>query len=726
MNYHKYCIATMAAPLAMYAAPSFAQGQAVEPPQEQATSDTQVEEIIVTAQRRGENLQNVPIAITALSASRLQATGVLTAQDLSTVTPSLQMPAQAGYLLPRLRGIGTSVIGPGIENTVALYVDGVYQASSPASIFSLTGIERIEVLKGPQGTLFGRNATGGLIQIVTREPEPGFSGNGAISYGNYDTVSADAYIAGGSDTVRVSLAGRYAHQGDGFGYNFARGEDANTVRDDLALRGKMVFLPADGTKVTFSADYARTRGSYPEARMFPGAPARNDPNPPSGPFDTNNNTQSIKSLDAGGASLRVDQDVGAIGLTSISAYRRSTFHSVVDLDRTPANLVFIDNTQQDRQFSQELQLHSTRGSTIDWLVGGYYFWSKSGFEPSILTNYPPTAPAPRTVTVDGNQSTESLAAFGQLTVPLTDQLRATAGLRYTTEKRSIDTGSIVALISGPTLATAAQDDSRRYNKLTWRAALDYQPTPDVLLYLSYNRGFKSGGFNVTTPGAAPYEPEVLDAFEFGAKLDLFDRRLRINSAVFYYDYSNIQVAYFIGASGGTLGIRNGSSATVYGADVDLSLILAPGLTLQGGASLIHDRFGDFPNAVINTPLPGGGNASGVFQAKGNRLPFTSDFSGNIGLDYARELSSGKLTANVTLYYNDGYYPEADNIRRVDGYAKLNASLGWRFGESGVGVRIWGRNLTNKAIPTFIGSVAAGTGITYEPPRTYGASLTVDF
>ncbi|HEX8445217.1 MAG TPA: TonB-dependent receptor, partial [Sphingomonas sp.] len=465
------------------------------------------------------------------------------------------------------------------------------------------------------------------------------------------------------------------------------------------------------------------------------------PTPPTGAFNSNNNIPTLRSLDGGGVSLRADQELGAVNLVSITAFRKSVFTSAFDLDRTPANVARIDNVQRDRQFSQEVQLSSRDLTPLRWILGGYYFHARSAFDPSLVYTPlvtpnrvgPPTVvPSGLLATNVGRQVTDSLAAFGQTTYALTPLLNVTAGLRYTSEKRDIDTATVrTRVATGALVSSDALADTKRFNKLTWRIALDYQLTPDSLAYLSYNRGFKSGGYNISTPDVkSPYLPETLDAYEAGLKMQLLDRRLRINPSFFYYDYRNIQVGFFPGAFGGTIGITNGPKATIYGADIDLEVVLARGLKLFGGASLIHGRFGDFPNAIYSVPRAGGGNTTGTaasfgLNAQGNQLPFTSPFTGNLGLDYGVEAFGGKVTANTNLFYNDGYYAEVDNLRRVDDYVTLSASLGWT-GRSGLGLRLWGKNLTNTDVVTQLGSTAGGTGISFEPPRTYGATLEFKF
>ncbi|HEX8446746.1 MAG TPA: TonB-dependent receptor plug domain-containing protein, partial [Sphingomonas sp.] len=226
-----------------------------------------VEDIVVTAQRRGENLQKVPIAITAITAARLEAVGVDDSRDLAVLTPGLQAPSQAGYFQPRIRGVGTSSVGPGLENPVAVYVDGVYLASSAASLFSYSGIDRIEVLKGPQGTLFGRNSTGGLIQVVTRDPKGGFEGKASATYGNYQDFIGDLYVAGGtSDAAAIDFGIRYETQGKGYGTNVALGRETNRRSDDLSLRSKLLLRPTDTLTLRLSGDYEYNKGSYPDIR----------------------------------------------------------------------------------------------------------------------------------------------------------------------------------------------------------------------------------------------------------------------------------------------------------------------------------------------------------------------------------------------------------------------------------------------------------------------------
>jgi len=236
-------------------------------------SDTPIEEIVVTAQRRRENLQDVPITVQAFSAQALESSGVTNAADLARVVPGMTMPTSAGYTLPHLRGVGITAIGPGIENSVALYVDGVYRGSSSSDAIALNNIASVEVEKGPQGTLFGRNATGGLIQVSTKDPEVGpLSGSADLGYANYQTTSGDLYLTGGSELIAGDVAVKASHQNQGWGVNVATGQDVNATDLDLSLRSKWLIRPTDSTKVTVIFDYADVKFSTSALQNYGNTP----------------------------------------------------------------------------------------------------------------------------------------------------------------------------------------------------------------------------------------------------------------------------------------------------------------------------------------------------------------------------------------------------------------------------------------------------------------------
>src|SRR6267142_4603174 len=493
-------------------------------------SDTPIEEIVVTAQRRRENLQDVPITVQAFSAQALESSGVTNAADLARVVPGMTMPTSAGYTLPHLRGVGITAIGPGIENSVALYVDGVYRGSSSSDAIALNNVAGVEVEKGPQGTLFGRNATGGLIQVSTRDPKAGaLSGSADLGYANYQTTSGDLYLAGGSDLIAGDVAVNASHQNQGWGVNVATGQDVNATDLDLSVRSKWLIRPTDSTKVTLIFDYADVRFSTSALQNY-----GNTPNffYPGGTiqelskYDVDLDSQPKRHLQDGGVSVQLDQDLGFASFVDIVSYRRDTYRWNVDFDLGPNPYSTNTPYQVDKQFTDELQLLSHNQSRLTWVLGLYYYYADNGYDPQVVNFSGPAVNALKPITLVHNttfQETNSVAAYGQGTLDLGSRTKLTVGARYTNEQRSLD-GVQVAYLNGVVPVTLANvDTSVTTHTPTWRIALDHDFTDTIHAYTSYNRGFKSGGYNVTAPSLAPYSPEKLDAYEVGVKTQFFDR-----------------------------------------------------------------------------------------------------------------------------------------------------------------------------------------------------------
>ena len=692
------------------------------------SSSGQLEEVVVVAQKRAENVQDVPIAITAVTAEQLGAAGVASTSDLIMLTPSLNVGNNAGYFLPRMRGIGNPTFGPGIENAVATYLDGVYVAAVPGTLLSLNSVERVEILKGPQGTLFGRNATGGVINVISKEPRAGFSGEANASYANYDTISGDLYVTGGSDKLAADLAVHGSTQGKGFGSLLPGGQDINEVDSDIAARASVVFRPTDRTTLHFAADYADRRGDYPTFRGAAGEQPLFGPPPSGGPWDANNSYRSKLDLkNAHGLTLRLNQDLGAVELVSITAYRRVSFDTFFDYDITPTPALDLTTELDDRTFSQELQLLSTDKGPFRWMAGLYYFTDKADWQSEIVQQGPAIQPPFFTTNVltDSVQKTRSFAGFGQATYSFSGGTSLTVGLRYTQDRRSVKGETSAIVVGGiPIGVIQAGDDEKTFRKLTWRFALDHQFSSNVMAYASFNRGFKSGGFNATLLTDPPYDPEVLDAFEVGVKSDLFDRRLRLNAAAFYYDYSNIQVRYF--PPSGQIGVKNGASADIYGFELDLVAAVTDQLRVTGGLTWLDPRFGSFPDADAFVPNPQGGNTQIKIDATGNQIPFATKFTASLGAQYRAPVAGGEVIADAQALYNDGFFTEVDERRRQGKYVLLNASIGWVAPDERYSIRLWGKNLTNEAVLLNKDGALHGTAESSQPPRTYGVTVGAKF
>lgn len=688
--------------------------------QVQAQADPEgggIEEVLVTAQRRQENLQDVPIALSAISADELAAFGADDLGDLNQVAPALHIQTQNGFLIPRIRGIGTVAAGSALENSVAVYVDGVYYVSQPASLLSLNSVARVEVLRGPQGTLFGRNATGGLINVITRTPGGNSEGSASLSYGNYGAASGEAYLGGGlTDKLAADIALRYAQQDEGYGVNRTTGRDTGRLDEDIAARTKWVYRPNEGATFTFTGDYQSRDSSMVGGHTVPGAISAVSRVPYTGsPWDLDADTDANTELEAYGASLTVNLDLGSIDLTSISAYRSSDFLLQFDQDATPiAFTSLVYGMQRDEQRSQEIMLQSRADARLQWVAGVYYLDAPSELDPFIIM-VPFPFPPPTTIQARAQSElgTESVAAYAQIAAPLGANTKLTLGARYTREDRTIDT--ILPLQSA---------NSMEVSKPTWRVALDHAVSDNLLLYASYNRGFKSGGFNALSAGDT-YEEEVLTAYEVGFKSELFDRHLRLNGAAFFYDFENLQIADF---QTGAPQYVNAPKAEIYGVDFDIQAALGESLSLNAGVSVLHDRFTDYPNAAVYTPNPNFpfGNIVTSESAEGNRLPLTADATFNLNVHYEHFVGSGIWSADAGYYYNDGWYGGVGNTLRQDQYDRVSAAIGWRSANDHFGVRVWGRNLTDEEIATGLGANGLGTLVNYEPPRTYGVTITSKF
>lgn len=699
----------------------------------EAPTTSGIADIVVTAQRREERLQNVPISVTALNASQLSNSGITSTLDLTTVTPTLTISQTAGRPQPRLRGVGTSFGAAGLENSVATYVDGVYLAAAPGSVFSLAGIERIEVLKGPQGTLFGRNATGGLIQIVTKKPSEQFGGTLSGSYDNYDTITGDGYITSGlAPGLAVDFAAHASFQGDGYGRNRFLNIDSNRTDEDIAFRSQLLYS-GDTTNFRLAVDYSKLEGSpYESVRTTYDIPVFGPSLPDASPWDSNGNVAWNMLNKNYGFSLAVNQELSFADLVSITALRRGRFSISVEGDNTPTDAFSVDFVEKDKQFSQELQLLSKPESPVSWLVGAYYFRASSRYSPVDINFGPPLQDPAFPIAVlrtFNRQATRSYAGFAQSTVPIGEATRLTGGLRYTIERKEFDAVQSGILASGVEAPLGVRlPDHKNFRKLTWRLSLDHRFSPAVMVYASYNRGFKSGGYNTNADiNNVPFNPEQLDAYEIGIKADIFDRRVRLNPSFFYYDYKDVQVTTFTAQSLPVF--VNGPSAKLYGLDVDLVVQPVERLTFRGALVIMHHRFGDFPGApfVIPNPAPTPGSVQVIGNAKGNRLPYTADWSGTIAADYVVPTSFGKATLSATYNHSDGFFTEVDNIRRQKPYDLVNASLRVENDTGSIFASLWAQNLFSEVVAVqIIGGVATGGAAAYQPPRTYGLTVGTKF
>lgn len=698
-----------------------------------AAASPTLETVVVTAQKREENLQNVPISVSVVKADELAARGVRSAMDLQTAVPGLVYNNIAGIPLVFLRGIGTDIAIPNSEPSVATYVDGAVVASTANGILNLLGVDRVEVVAGPQGTLYGRNAVGGAINIVTLTPKQDLEANATVGIGNFSRREITARISGGvTDTLALGLYAASTERDTYFERVGPRPLGEHGYEHELGkmkqwgARIKAVYEPSDWLKLTASVEKTNEKGpegigfreTQPNAVAFAfGAPLLIEP------FKLSGEQPDFSVIDQKAATLREEMDFGWARLLGISNYREAWNATGMDYDATALPVIMSAAVTKDRQWSQELQLLSPADSSWQWLAGLYYFDSKGGYNP-LYSRSELLFPAPVTETqLVANVHAQSAAAFAQITVPLwADGLKLTLGGRYTMDKKIYQGGADSALDpSNATLATTFYPRlSKDWNEFTPKLALDYQ-LGDTLLYFSYGRGFKAGAYNMTLPSAiGPVDPERLDAYEIGTKSELFDNRVRFNTAAYYYKFEDRQAQ--IQQPGAVL-LLNAANAKAYGLELNALAAVSSQLTLNAAIAYEQTEYTSFPNlAGFTSGLVG--NTPAVIDAKGNDLQRAPDWTISAGAKYTIPFSSGAtFTADLGWYYNGGYYWDASNSERQQAYDVFNGALSYTSADRRWTTSLSGTNLTDTHYYYISNTSALGTLVIDAAPRMYGVSLS---
>jgi iron complex outermembrane recepter protein len=679
-------------------------------------------EIVVTAQRRAENRQDVPITVSTATGVQLEQAGVTNIMQLSTIAPGVLINSNVGSPAAHIRGIGSEASGPTTESPIAIYVDGVYYAASQGSRLDFFDVDQIEILKGPQGTLFGRNATGGLVQITTKAPSQEASLDFDVGYGNYNTTNGDLYVTRGlSETIAASLALQVEHQGEGWGKNLYNGKAVYQQVTDLNIRPKILWTPAPGTKVTLSADYTDNSNSFIAKRVLPGtAPALSTggANYGGSPWDTDSNIQPYVKTQTGGASVKLEQDLPFARLLDIAAYRQTDAHIQFDDDSTAAPYESVDVAQSEHQYSEEVQLQSLPSSPVTWDAGLFYFNEEGSVEPADIS-----VGRAKNIFVVARQNVESAAGYGQATTEILPATNLTVGARYTYERHAINGGEALDIGGVPIAQLGNADSAKRVVRPTYRVSLDHHFSDEVMAFASFNTGFKSGGFQVYSPLSPGFAPETLKAYETGVKTNLFGRKLRVDVSGFYYDYTNIQVQSLIS---NLPTLINGARAESYGLDSDVQAKVTRDLGLHGGLSYLHSTFTSFPNAPISSP-------SGLFpvvagSATGNSLSYSPKWVLSFGADYSfRNILDGAVVVAANYQYSSSFYLEIDNVVRQPAYSLVNASVKWTSDSSPFTLTVWGDNLTNEAVLTSVVTENFGThNAYYSAPRTFGVKVGYHF
>jgi iron complex outermembrane receptor protein len=744
-----------------------------------AESGNGLQEITVTANRRSENLQSVPIAISAVTADQFAQANITSTADIGMLVPGLNYQVGELNASPYIRGVGTSAANAGADNSVQTYVDGVLISGFNGGLQALNNVQQIEVDKGPQGTLFGRNTTGGVVNITTKTPSQQFHSDGSVSYGNYNTLAISEYLTGGiTSNLAADVAAYYSNQSDGWGKNVFTGSDVYK-ENDKAIRTKWVLDAGDSDTFTLTADYSVLISSVMGAEtVIPGTYSNWGPgtttaaerpdmaagvasgailptfvvglpatHPPGSPYNVDVTVDPYSRWWQWGESLKWRHDFGPASLNYIGAYRDYR----EDLIWSPSPSAGVGQIagwgNGTTELTQELQLLSAPSSPIHW-VGGVFFLHDSVkyvhpffIEGSSINGVTIPGAGFTRVNFYGDQSTLSYAPYGQVTfpIPFIPKTDLTLGARYTHDNKAIS--GLTTLQGGPLYlgflppadepeingGTISGKDT--FTKTTVRAALDHHFTDDVMGYVSFNTGFKSGGYNMIPPSPQAYNPETLTAWEAGVKTEFLDHRIRLNTSAFYYDWSDLQVTVYENTSAVTV---NAAKARLYGLDLDVQAKPTDELSLTAGIELLKDYFTSYPDAIFNVPqsqAQGGGTIGVVESAKGNKLPYAPDATMNVTADYRVPLPVGTLGFDISYYHSTGFRTTADNFIGQSAYQLLNARAEWALPDGHTTLSVWGKNLTDEIYATQIRANNNPGGFqvqTLAAPRTYGVSARYAF
>ncbi|TZG29377.1 TonB-dependent receptor [Sphingomonas montanisoli] len=685
-------------------APVWAQAPAA--PAEMASDN----EIIVTAQRREEKLKDVPLTVTAFNAAELERNGTTATRDLAMITPGITIQNTGAQLQATIRGIGTTIVAGGAESPVAVYVDGVYIASQNFAVFDLVNIDSIQVLKGPQGTLFGRNATGGAILVNTKKPSDTLTGKLTASYGRFDEVRVGGYLSGPiTNGISASLAAYYRDD-NGFTKDALRNTDLSTYQE-YNIRGKLLLEPGEATSITLSGDYGRVEdstgisirsiGSGPRATSSVGAFIPSDPYKLALTFDPFAHSWGW------GGSAEIQHDFDGVVAKSLTAYRNTDHRSFTDQDRVAAAINRVNVTINENVFTQEFTLSSSEPGPFQWLGGLYYFHQKD-FNP-VLSN--------GALVTESRLKAEAGAAFAEGTYEVLPQFKVTAGVRYSKEKRE----NAQRRAAGNPLTTKRE---ATFDSWTPRLSLVYEVDPQSNVYFTYSKGFKSGLYNATAFGLPAIKPETVQAYEGGFKHS--SNEITLNVSAYYYDYKNLQLQTR-DANGLALTL-NATDATIYGVDGDFTYRITPAFRVRIAGAYTNGTYGTFTNAPFfaPAPAPAGGNIQFTGNASGNPLIRTPKVTGNVGVNYDRELANGdKIGAAVTYYYNSGFAWTVDNRSRQSEYSLVNAEVSYTL-QNNLKLSVWGRNLTNTRYGQGVSVTAFADAIAYARPISYGVTGTYSF
>ncbi len=702
--------------------------------------DDGTKDIVVSALRRSESLKNVPISITAVNAEGLENAGITNLKDLGNIAPGLVFTGQNGLSSPTIRGVQSSLGQAGAESPTAIYIDGVYQPNIAANFQDLAGVEQVEVLKGPQGTLFGRNATGGAIVVRTIDPSFSPTGSITVSDGIFTGGSArtshdivvKGYVAGPivDDFLAASISGYYQWI-DGYLTNDLTGERTGRV-EKINVRGKLLLTPTDNVRILLGGSYADRE----DETSFASQPLNGNTNVkfyPDGTVPTEiwhvasplRNGVGQHYVTEKSVFGKFDWDLGpGIGsLSSLTSYLDIKAQLIVPISAADSptcvatfNCIIYNELYPGKTFQQEVSFTSDGWGDFQLVAGAMYFSDKntivSDINPVLDSNGDISGQGP--VYLVGTVETDAWSGFGELTWDATDSLHLLAGMRYSHEKR-VGSGNINPRFpsTGPVVDTA----------WTPRLSVRYDFIPEANVYFTYSKGFKSAVLQSIEQNDQGASPEKVTSYEVGVKASLSD--VVMNFAGYYYDYKDLQVQFFDGAR--TI-LTNAANAEIYGVEGDINYDITPELNIAANASwLIHAEYLDFTSGVAfalpNTP---NGMQQVTVDASGDRMIKAPKFTGGMTVNYVTDIDAGEIGVTASYSYVSNYHFDLLQRLKTGGYSTVNGSISFQPSQSNWKFTAFGRNITNEIY--FSGALLAGQADApaYNAPRQIGLMANYKF
>ncbi len=680
-------------------------------------------DIIVTAQKRGQRLQDVPLAVTALGSEQIANAGVQNITALQGIVSNTQVSAALGVTSVFLRGVGTNSVEVGSNPSIAYHVDGVYISRPRAQIVGFFDVDRVEVVKGPQGDLYGRNATGGSINVITNEPTRDISGGAKLTYGNYNSRTVEAALSGPlvGDVVTARIAGVYrAH--DGYGKNIVTGNDVDAQKE-YGARARVRVKPNDSFDLDLSADYYRANDSLagwhyvgqanpfvPLLAVVRGGVVPTSVRDIASDYDPHRFVETYGF--AATASVNLSPEVS---FKSITGYRNLKSALLTDLSGGSVLGVTLNTLENSQQFSQEFQAAVDHGP-VNAILGAYYFDEKINGGSFIAVNRlsflgPPFSPTAQ-IANQGNTSTEAYAVFGHAEYEILPGLKLIGGLRYSYEKRRMS-GSA----SFPFFIPAS--GAKAWSAVTPKATVQYEPNHNLTFYATASRGFKSGAFQLGI-SSTPLNPEYIWDYEAGVKARTSDGTLQGSFAVFRYDYSDLVVTRVINNSNFS---ENAASATINGFEADVLMRPSQAFSVSASFGYLDAKYGGYTTADPVFP------ARGIQDLRGNNLTNAPKFTTRVAATYEPLIGSRRATLSADVAFQSAIYFTPFNARNSYQPANtiINARAAYPLTDK-IQLGIYGRNLTNETVQTAslitAGFFGFGELAALNEPRSYGLEVSL--